>query len=75
MENSQETQIKQAVRTFLMHEQPSFLTREQTLELLCVGKGTLRRYVSDGVVREYRLGLRSYYNRTEILNDLMNSVI
>ena len=74
MEDLQKTQIKEVVREFLMHEQPTFLTREQTLDLLCIGKGTLRMYVNDGLVKEYRLGLRSYYNRTEIINDLMKGL-
>jgi len=67
------SQIKEVVRDFLKHEEPTFLTREQTTAMLSIGNSTLRRYVSDKVFTEYRLGMRCYYNKTEILAKLINS--
>lgn len=67
------SKIKEVVRDFLLHEEPTFLTREQTTAMLSIGNSTLRRYVSEKVFTEYRLGMRCYYNKTEILTKLINS--
>ena len=75
MNDNNKSEIKDVVREYLLHEQPTFLTREQTMKLLSIGKSTLRRYVEDKVFTEYRLGMRCYYNRTEILTTLINSVV
>tara|TARA_R110000744_G_scaffold379243_2_gene496829 strand:+ start:192 stop:419 length:228 start_codon:yes stop_codon:yes gene_type:complete len=74
MNDNKKSEIKDVVREYLLHDNPTFLTREQTMELLSIGKSTLRRYVEDKVFTEYRLGMRCYYNRTEILTTLINSV-
>ena len=75
MNDSNKSEIKDVVREYLLHDNPTFLTREQTMKLLSIGKSTLRRYVEDKVLTEYRLGMRCYYNRTEILTTLINSVV
>ena len=75
MNDNKKSEIKDVVREYLLHDNPTFLTREQTMELLSIGKSTLRRYVEDKVFTEYRLGMRCYYNRTEILTTLINSVV
>ena len=67
------SQIKEVVRDFLLQEQPTFLTREQTTSMLSIGNSTLRRYVQENLFTEYRLGMRCYYNKTEILAKLINS--
>ena len=72
MEDLQRTQIKDVVREYLLHENVSFITREQTLDLLCIGRSTLKTYVNDGLIKEYRFGMRNYYNKTQILNSIIS---
>ena len=67
------SQIKEVVRDFLLHEEPTFLTREQTTSMLSIGNSTLRKYVQDKLFTEYRLGMRCYYSKNEILAKLINS--
>ncbi|MBN2155277.1 MAG: helix-turn-helix domain-containing protein [Candidatus Lokiarchaeota archaeon] len=61
--------------TFKQHNSPqeqntTYLTREETKELLRISMPTLNEYTKQGVLKGYRIGCRVLYNREEVLASL-----
>lgn len=69
--------IKEAVRAELLNftpstreENPEFITRKETAQILGVSLVTLNEWTKTGVLQGYRIGSRVRYNRTEVQTSL-----
>lgn len=73
---SVKTQIKEFIPfngTNSHEEQNEFLTRAETAELFKVSLPTIHDWQKNGILRVYKMGNRSYYKRSELLQTLYNS--
>ena len=52
------------------HAGPEILDRAQAAELLGIGLSTLDRYVIDGKVTAHKIGSRTRFYRTELMDSL-----
>ena len=50
-----------------------FLTRKETAEFLKVSLVTLHHWSKQGILKPYKLGSRTYYNRKKIIETINNS--
>lgn len=54
-------------------DENDFLTRKQTAELFQVSLVTIHDWSKSGILKVYKMGNRSYYKRSELLETLYNS--
>lgn len=52
---------------------PEFLTRKETAELFKVSLVTIHDWSNNGLLKAYKLGNRTYYKRSELLQALFDS--
>lgn len=50
-----------------------FLTRKETADLLKVSLTTIHDWMNNGIIKPYKLGNRTYFNKKEIEQSLLNS--
>lgn len=60
---------EQAVST----EEKELMTRKETAELLQVSLVTIHEWTKTRILTHYKMGNRTYYKRSEVLNKLFNS--
>lgn len=58
---------------FSIKEPDEFLTRKETAELLKISLVCLHDWVNKGILKHYKLGNKTYFNRREITQSLINS--
>ena len=51
-------------------EEPEYITRKETGQILGVSLVTLNEWSKTGIVQGYRIGSRVRYKKTEVLNSL-----
>lgn len=54
-------------------EEKDFLTRKETANLFKVSLVTIHEWQNNGTIKVYKMGNRSYYKRSELLETLFNS--
>lgn len=54
-------------------EEKEFLTRKETADLFKVSLVTIHEWQNNGTIKVYKMGNRSYYKRSELLETLFNS--
>lgn len=54
-------------------EEKEFLTRKQTIELLAISSVTLHSWCNQGILKPYKMGNRTYFKRSELMETLSNS--
>ena len=54
-------------------DETEFLTRKQTAELFGVSLATIHDWNNNGSLKPYKMGNRTYYRRSELLETLYNS--
>ncbi len=54
-------------------EEKEFLTRKETADLFKVSLVTIHEWQNNGTIRVLKMGNRSYYKRSELLETLFNS--
>lgn len=58
----------------LKFENPDeFLTRKETSEFLKISLVCLHDWVNKGILKSYKLGNKTYFNREEVIQTLFNS--
>ncbi len=69
------TQFDQLKKTFEVPIQGAkeILTRKETAELLDMSLVGLHGWMNKGIVTPYKLGNRTYFKRSEIIESLLNS--
>lgn len=72
--------VKAQLKEFLQQssEQPSqeakeFLTRRETADLFNVSLVTLHSWSNNGTLKPYRMGNRTYFKRSELMETLFSS--
>ncbi|MGB1104373.1 MAG: helix-turn-helix domain-containing protein [Crocinitomicaceae bacterium] len=50
-----------------------FLTRKETSEFFSVSIVTIHNWVKEGIISSYKLGNRTYFKRSELVEQLLNS--
>ena len=50
-----------------------FLTRKETAEFFQVSLVTIHQWTNDGLIKQYKIGNRTYYNKSELIEVLLNS--
>lgn len=50
-----------------------FLTRKETAEFFGVSIVTIHNWVKEGIISSYKLGNRTYFKRSELVEQLLNS--
>lgn len=55
------------------NESTEFLTRKETAELFKVSLVTIHDWSNNGILKAYKLGNRTYFKRTELLEALFES--
>jgi len=50
-----------------------FLTVHQTAEFFHVSKVTIYQWIKDGLLVSYKMGNRTYFKRSELIEQLLNS--
>lgn len=64
---------KELKGTSLTKEEKEFLTRKETADLFKVSLVTIHEWQNNGTIKVYKMGNRSYYKRSELLETLFNS--
>jgi hypothetical protein len=54
-------------------QEPEFLTRKETADLLKVSLVTIHDWSNNKILKPYKMGNRTYFKRSEILQQLFNS--
>ena len=75
--DSVKTQIlefsKNMKTTFSQVDEKEFLTRKETAELFKVSLVTIHDWQNNGILKVYKMGNRSYFKYSELLERLYNS--
>lgn len=50
-----------------------FLTRKETAEFFGVSFPTIHLWINDGLISSYKMGNRTYFKRSELIERLLNS--
>ena len=50
-----------------------FLTRKETADFFGVSIVTIHNWVKEGIISSYKLGNRTYFKRSELVEQLLNS--
>ena len=54
-------------------DEPEFLTRKKTADFFGVSLATIHDWNNNGSLKPYKMGNRTYYRRSELLETLYNS--
>ena len=60
----------------LSEQKPSkkeFLTRKETAEFFDVSVVTIHAWIKEGLITSYKMGNRTYFKRSELIEQLLNS--
>lgn len=57
----------------LVQEGKEFLTRKETAELFNISLVTLHSWSNNGTLKPYRMGNRTYFKRSELMETLFSS--
>lgn len=71
LQNHVETYIKE----FSEHQEKGkeFLTRKETAEFFGVSVVTIHAWVNDGLLLPFKMGNRTYFKRSHLVDSLLNS--
>jgi len=53
--------------------QKEFLTRKETAQFFSISLVTLHDWIKKGIIKHYKCGNRTYFNRAELVQQLFNS--
>ncbi len=77
------TQVNEGLKTYiegliktLSEQQESgkdFLTTKETAEFFGVSFPTIHSWINDGLISSYKMGNRTYFKRSELIEQLLNS--
>lgn len=55
------------------NEQKEFITRKETAQLFKVSLVTIHDWINNGIIKPYKLGNRTYFKYSELLENLYDS--
>ena len=71
--NGVKNQLDELKKEFTPKEPNEFLTRKEVSELLKISLTTIHEWVKTGILKNYKMGNRTYFSRKEIENTLFRS--
>jgi excisionase family DNA binding protein len=81
--NELTTQVNEGLKTYIenliktLSEQKSskkeFLSRKETAEFFGVSLPTIHSWINEGLISSYKMGNRTYFKRSELIEQLLNS--
>lgn len=71
--NSVKNEIEVLKKDLQPKEPDSFLTRDETKNLLKISNFCLHNWMNKGILKPYKVGNRTYFKRSEIEEKILNS--
>lgn len=66
-------QLEELKTNFTLKEPEEFLSRNETAKLLKISLVTLHQWTNDGILKPMKMGNRTYFSRSQIIEKLYNS--
>ena len=75
IQQSLKTEVETLIReiTNLQNDGKEFLSRAETADFFGVSTVTIHNWVNDGLITAYKMGNRTYFKRSELVEQLLNS--